>query len=195
MRDGGGQPVTPSGLRAGSNRQRLPGGYLMHPAPPAKDIPPADGLLVNAIRFHEWYVANDSSVRSVRRGLRSTLDAIGVHPDTADTAVLIASELAANAVRHASHGNPSQTFCVEIRIRASNPTVLRIGVFDRSTNAPALPPKPVLDIPDDAVSGRGLPMVADMCHQRIGCAIHPGTGKMMWCELDIDSDNRVPVSV
>ena len=76
------------------------------------------------------------------------------HP-CCDVAVLLASELFGNSVRHSASGLPGQTVTVAVSAAGG---VIRVGVTDRS--GPGTPqPRPV---GPDAEGGRGLRLVEEL---------------------------------
>jgi anti-sigma regulatory factor (Ser/Thr protein kinase) len=76
------------------------------------------------------------------------------HP-CGDDAVLLASELFGNSVRHSGSGLPGETVTVTVTARVG---VVRVEVTDRSgPGVPALRP-----VGDDAEGGRGLGLVAGL---------------------------------
>jgi anti-sigma regulatory factor (Ser/Thr protein kinase) len=89
-------------------------------------------------------------------------------PGSAEAAVLVASELVTNAVRH-TRSAPTVTVVV-------GPEVIRIEVTDAVTARPVPSRAPV-----EAASGRGLTVVAAVA-QRWGY-LESGTGKTVWAEL------------
>lgn len=86
-----------------------------------------------------------------------------------DDALLVASELAANAVTHADS---------PCRIRLSlNPATLRIDVLDTGVGTPE--PQPASSTEEH---GRGLHLVAALT-TAWGLEVLPGEGKLVWAEL------------
>ena len=86
-----------------------------------------------------------------------------------DDALLVTSELAANAVTHA------HSSC---RLRVSlNPTSLRIDVLDTGSGTPEPQPSS-----NTAEHGRGLHLVAAVT-TAWGLEVVPGEGKLVWAEL------------
>lgn len=86
-----------------------------------------------------------------------------------DDALLVASELAANAVTHADS---------PCRIRLSlNPATLRIDVLDKGAGTPE--PQPASATEEH---GRGLHLVAALT-TAWGLEVVPGEGKLVWAEL------------
>jgi anti-sigma regulatory factor (Ser/Thr protein kinase) len=87
-----------------------------------------------------------------------------------DDAVLLASELVANAVAHATHGS--------VRLALSRPgQVMRCEVSNRGVGAPL-----ASRVPTEALSGRGLFLV-DALASRWGSAGADGS-TLVWFELD-----------
>jgi anti-sigma regulatory factor (Ser/Thr protein kinase) len=95
--------------------------------------------------------AEPRSVSVARRLLAQLLDARGVSSDHRSDALLVASELVANAVRHGS--SPGDEITVEFAVR---PGTVRICVRDpvRNRSAPV-----ALSADDRRPSGRGLQIV------------------------------------
>lgn len=90
-----------------------------------------------------------------------------------DTAVLLASELAANAIRHAGSGS----FKVSIALSRE---AIQISVRDREKTSP------VLGAPDaDSGSGRGLQLV-DQLSGDWGVKYAEAGGKSVWFNLRAD---------
>ncbi|WP_259370853.1 ATP-binding protein [Streptomyces sp. SCUT-3] len=128
--------------------------------------------------------------RLARVAAGGQLAAWGLPPgrEAHDAAVLVVSELAANAVRHGSCDGQS----LELRLLLlPDPAVLRVEVSDaRSGTVPApVQPGPVPvhtagSAEDGAESGRGL-LLVDALATRWGWAPGPGTGKTVWAELDL----------
>ncbi len=86
-----------------------------------------------------------------------------------DDALLVTSELAANAVTHAGSA---------CRLRVSlNPTTLRIDVLDTGAGTPE--PQPASNTSEH---GRGLHLV-DALTTAWGLEMVPGEGKLVWAEL------------
>jgi len=118
------------------------------------------------------------SCRLARGSVRQLLERAAVDADTRDTAVLLATELASNAIEHG--GAPALLDAVV------RPDTIRIAVADPSPVLPA--PRPVPDdgyddLYDDlAERGRGLLLVAALA-SRWGADPHPH-GKTVWCEID-----------
>lgn len=90
-----------------------------------------------------------------------------------DDALLVASELAANAITHADSA---------CRIRLSlNPATLRIDVLDTGIGTPE--PQPASATEEH---GRGLHLVAALT-TAWGLEVLPGEGKLVWAELPLPS--------
>lgn len=161
----------------------------MHPAPPAT-APPATTLPVESLRFHQWYPGLEQSIHDVRDHLRLILEGAGVPAEPLDDVLTCASELAGNCVRHAARGPQRAEFLVVIRIRRTKPHWLRLDVYDSSTKEPPLPPRSFSEVSFDAVGGRGLPLVAALCRDRVGCTLvtGPPRGKFVWCEIPLQPE-------
>lgn len=86
-------------------------------------------------------------------------------------AVLLANELATNSVLHARG-----PFDILLHRNANR---LRVSVRDENTRLPEFP-----RVPPDALSGRGLAMVAALAADW-GIESVPGTGKTVWFEVDL----------
>jgi hypothetical protein len=118
----------------------------------------------------ELFVPVPTSVHAVRRLVRATLERWG-RGRLADDACLVASELATNAIRHAS-----SAFEVRLQQRES---IVRIAVRDIS---PRRPERQELD--EATFGGRGVAMVAQLC-ARWGTEARVD-GKVVWAELTAD---------
>ncbi|HEV2891810.1 MAG TPA: SpoIIE family protein phosphatase [Frankiaceae bacterium] len=118
--------------------------------------------------------ARPDSVRDARRTVARAVDVWSL-PDVSDVAVLLTSELATNAVRHAAG---------DLRLRVvRRPGGLRVEVHDRdATTLPALRVRNPDGSDDLAESGRGLQFVAELS-TRWGVETLAG-GKQVWFELD-----------
>ncbi|MGH3333419.1 MAG: response regulator [Nocardioidaceae bacterium] len=109
-----------------------------------------------------------TSARAARRFVMKKISEWGMEP-LLDDALLVASELAANAITHADS---------PCRIRLSlTPTTLRIDVIDTGAGTPE--PQPPSSTEEH---GRGLHMVAALT-TAWGLEIMPGEGKLVWAEL------------
>jgi anti-sigma regulatory factor (Ser/Thr protein kinase) len=127
---------------------------------------PADGL-------HIVLAESADQVPRARLAVRQWLRSAGLHGHH-PAAELLVSELVTNALRH---GRPP----VELRIRTARGRVLRIEVLDGAVGEDPVPS----EAPPDAISGRGLSIVAAL-------AVRWGTeaaasGKVVWAELDPSS--------
>ena len=117
---------------------------------------------------------------SVPAARRYVTDLLGhVPPQFCETAGLLVSELATNAVRHS--GTPE--FVVEVTFGARGQ--LWVGVTDTGSGSP-LPRNPDVT----AEHGRGLRLVATLS-DRWGAHRRRATGeKTVWFELDTQPDDR-----
>lgn len=115
-------------------------------------------------RVQEWTETFPGTVESVRLGrawLRAQLHGAGVADSVTETALLLLSELASNAVRHTASGRVGEAFHVAVRVDSS---AVRLEVSDRggTLTGPHLVEGDPL-----ATAGRGLVLVAD-CSRRWG---------------------------
>ena len=123
---------------------------------------------------HRWHFAPvPPSVPEVRRRLKIVLGSLGVVRDAADAALLVATELATNAVEHAR-----TEFWVTLSIE--DPGILQISVRDYSTQR--LEPRP-RDVFADR--GRGLQVVAAL--GRWVCITQPD-GKTVRAAILLDQE-------
>ncbi|WP_172639215.1 ATP-binding protein [Streptomyces tailanensis] len=122
-----------------------------------------------------------------RKLARRALNDWGLAAD-AETAALVMSELAANAVRHARGPKINMT------VHRPQTGLVSVSVIDRSPEAPPQPGTPGTD----AESGRGLLLVAAVS-LRWGWE-HMGTGKQpwgkrVWAELEVTTRDAGPPTV
>jgi anti-sigma regulatory factor (Ser/Thr protein kinase) len=110
---------------------------------------------------------------AVRSFVRSVLADWGI--DSGD-AILLANELATNSVLHARG-----PFDILLHLGANR---LRVSVRDENTRLPQL-----TAVPPDALSGRGLAMVAALAVDW-GIETVPGAGKTIWFEVDLGEPTR-----
>ncbi|MCL2394120.1 MAG: ATP-binding protein [Acidimicrobiaceae bacterium] len=116
-------------------------------------------------------VATEAS--AVRGFVRRVLADWGI--DSGD-AVLLANELATNSVLHARG-----PFDILLHRYANR---LRVSVRDENTRLPDFP-----RVPPDALSGRGLAMVAALAADW-GIDSLPGAGKTIWFEVELAQTGR-----
>jgi len=116
------------------------------------------------------------SVALARLSVTATLRAWGLE-DLVDDARLIASELATNAIRHATRYNPDPAQRGRFRLKVERPGdhLVRISTFDRSRAVPR-----VVQASDTAESGRGMAVVEALAC-RWGIDPKPW-GKGVWAE-------------
>jgi DNA-binding NarL/FixJ family response regulator len=109
-----------------------------------------------------------TSVRVARAFIAEKLDEWSLEP-LLDDALLVASELATNAIMHAES---------KCRLRLSlHPTTLRIDVLDTGAGTPEPQPPSWTE-----EHGRGLHLV-DALTTAWGLELVPGDGKLVWAEL------------
>ena len=124
---------------------------------------------MNAAAAEVWtFEPEPASTRAARRLVSDVLEHSA--PDSAVTAALVVSELATNAVLHAR--TP-----FEVRVRVA-PERVRIEVHDGTRRTPVR-----RFFSDDAVSGRGLRLVDELC-EAWGVDVD-GAGKTVWAEVPI----------
>ncbi len=110
--------------------------------------------------------------------------------DAAHAVALVTDELAANAVAHGSL--PGRDFRLTLLLPSSEPGVVRIEVTD--TRPERLPRHPATGpVPPDAVSGRGLLLVA-VYARRWGCEVRDAFTKTVWAEVLLQRSNASPSS-
>jgi anti-sigma regulatory factor (Ser/Thr protein kinase) len=109
-------------------------------------------------------------VPAVRRWVRGIL----ADSPRADDMELIASELAANAIRHTPSGGPDGAFTVTVR---TGPGWARLEVADTGTGVWSVP----AGADADSEYGRGLEIVAALAG-KLGHDIRSG-GQVMWAEV------------
>jgi anti-sigma regulatory factor (Ser/Thr protein kinase) len=126
------------------------------------------------VKKEHHFAGAASSIRQARVFVTETLAA--TPQDAVDDAVLIVSELAANAV---THGNSAFTICVE-----ETPKLVRIEVRDRGEGEPT-PREPRPDEP----YGRGLRIVEQLS-QGWGVDSHPEGGKTVWADIAVADQRR-----
>jgi len=117
--------------------------------------------------------ASPSAPRVARRHVRHTMTSWGLHQGLVETAVLVASELVANAAKAAA-GQILLTLCYAGQ-------ALRIEVTDASTNPPLL-----ADGPPEAESGRGMVIVDALTSEWSYSLLPSGLGKIVYCVLPAD---------
>jgi anti-sigma regulatory factor (Ser/Thr protein kinase) len=111
--------------------------------------------------------ADVTSIRAVRRWVADVAE--GWKLAEAETLVLLASELATNAVLHARTD-------YEIRLYLTSDDAVRMEVADQNSRLPS-----VASVPTDATSGRGL-LIVQALASAWGIE-NQGDGKLVWFEL------------
>ncbi len=129
------------------------------------------------------FTSTPRGARLARRLVGVRLDEWGVPYGTGphETVVLVAAELAANAVRHGHV--PGRDFRLLLRVTDAPRPVARIEVSD--TRAERVPPRPgKLPEPGDelANAGRGLLLVEGLAERWGWCPRLGAPGKTVWAE-------------
>lgn len=118
----------------------------------------------------EHYPSTPAAVPDARARTAALLRGWSLDPSALDTARLVVSELASNAVKASPPGEP-----VAVRLTAADGALL-IEVWDGGTG------RPILTTPDDEEEGgRGLLFVAGLCDQTGWYACT--SGKAVWARL------------
>ena len=112
------------------------------------------------------------SVRTARQAARSWLATQGVTDDMVERTILVVSELVTNAIRHADSG---WVLAIERRPDGS----VRIRVTDSGPGEPQIPSAIATD---EATSGRGLALVAELS-EAWGWHRSSDGGKVVWADL------------
>ncbi|MEU7323448.1 ATP-binding protein [Streptomyces griseoviridis] len=134
--------------------------------------------------FSKSFLRNAESVRDARQFVRAVLLDLEV-PDLADTAELVVSELASNAVLHARFGS------FRVTVGRADGDRVRVAVTDHSR----VLPRPV-DADESEDNGRGLAIV-EAVSAKWGTDLL-NWGKRVWAELEAPPPvelpaNRVPI--
>ncbi len=142
----------------------------------------ACGLEAGTRRWEWRHGPGEGRAQRARAQLARALRQAGVDSDVADDAMLVLSELAANAIRHAR-----TDFTVRAAVADDR---LRIEVFDHDGRPPAL-----MGVDSDAASGRGLHIVAAVAADW-GWQTAEGAdgvpGKVVWAEILLDGHRPEP---
>lgn len=119
------------------------------------------------------------AVAAARRFVEATLADWDADADTVATARLLGSELVTNAVLYGYGARQ-----LGLQLRAGT---IRLAVADDAPGRPHTR-KPA----DDSEIGRGM-QVVEACASRWG-VVPDGTGKIVWCELPLDSASAATAS-
>ncbi|WP_052069895.1 ATP-binding protein [Streptacidiphilus albus] len=127
-------------------------------------------MIPNCVLWEGVYGFQPESIAHVRHQIRTALDEAGFEADAVDTAVLLACELATNAVQH---GRGRARRCFEARAVAAA-TGVYVEVADGNQRMP-LPRR----ARDGDENGRGLRLLAVLGH-KWGVTLESGSGKRTW---------------
>jgi anti-sigma regulatory factor (Ser/Thr protein kinase) len=120
--------------------------------------------------YSETLPGLEESAETARRLVRTALTAWHLEELT-DTAILLVSELVANAVKH------TNSRVIRVVITRPSERFVRIGVVDRAR----VLPKPPTSSADLLTNGRGL-LLVDALAERWGTDLYRW-GKQVWAEL------------
>ncbi|MET7363183.1 ATP-binding protein [Streptomyces sp. NPDC005562] len=154
--------------------------------------PPRPLGLLRHLTYTRYYAVTPESVTAVRADLREAARQACLVQDVTDTILVLLSELATNAVKHAKDDRERPRFAVSVSVLGMRRRFLHLEVHDHDHNrVPSMPDKDkapmlLLEMDDKADSGRGLVMVAAMS-DRSGVQVNRDllTGKIVWCELTL----------
>lgn len=146
---------------------------------------------LRSLQYTRFYRGVPESVATARDHFAEAARKAQICEDVADTAVLLLSELATNAVRHASSVQNRPRFTVSVRIRGRRCRVLRLEVVDHDPHhVPTLLDRKTAEdllmtlcLDEDAQSGRGLAMLATMTARSGVEVIRESATKTVWCEI------------
>jgi anti-sigma regulatory factor (Ser/Thr protein kinase) len=136
------------------------------------------GPFVSVLRF----AAVPTAVGCARAFVRQTLRA-WQRSDSAETAVLVASELVTNAVTATGITDPHPTYAalaavpvIRVELRLHTATLV-VGVWDVSSQTPVIQPQH-----QDDEGGRGL-LIVHAESERWGTCFFKSGGKVVWAEI------------
>ena len=173
-------PPRPSSPRSDQYR---PSQY--RPDPPSVALQPAAQAGPEPTRDTRFPLIPGPAAASVARAhLRAAISSWRLPVDM-DVAVLLVSELVANAIIHGDEGARILA-AVTMRVRCSGGE-LRVEVHDRSRNIPV---PASLEVPDDSETGRGL-MLVDTLAAEWGYYLTPG-GKAVYFTLPLQDSPCAP---
>ncbi|MBC3843412.1 ATP-binding protein [Streptacidiphilus sp. 4-A2] len=127
-------------------------------------------MMTQFVLWHAAYPSEPESIARVRRDLRSAMRGTGFGDEVTDDVVLLASEMATNAVRH---GRGSEVPDIGVRLVAAV-----AGLYLEVTDGSRRMPQPRTSRDSD-VDGRGLLLLAELGH-RWGVTVNSGVGKHTW---------------
>lgn len=141
---------------------------------------PFKGTPTRSATCRESFRSDPRSVAEVRHWARGALRKWGCPESDVAVAVLLCSEMAANAVEHAQADG--ELFDVALAVDAGE---CHIEVADRSP----VPPKRLYPTSDDE-NGRGLQLIAALS-SGYGHCYKSGGGKAVWARMTLDSCGAV----
>lgn len=129
-----------------------------------------------ARRWERSFPPDAGAPRQARLEVEEMLRGTAAAPASVAAALVVVTELVANAVRHAR---------TEVSVSARvEDGALRIEVLDRDTRPPAL-----MGLDDESTSGRGLHIVAGLSRDwgwQTAEADDGVSGKVVWAEVPLD---------
>ncbi|MEU6362193.1 ATP-binding protein [Streptomyces albidoflavus] len=160
--------------------------------------PPQLGPLRH-IEYKRIYASDLASIPRVRADFLKAAAAAALDEDITETAELLLSELAANAVRHAHDPRPKPRIHVTVRVHGMRSRSLSLEVYDRDRDRlPVFPtasgaPDLLGDLADGAAeTGRGLAMIAALAAKVGVDAFAELVGKVVWCRIPLPRPNVAP---
>jgi serine/threonine-protein kinase RsbW len=171
------------------------GSYVMHSPfrrPPQSFVGP-----LRSLQYTRSYLGVPESVSVAREHITQAVTDAQISEDVAYTAVLLLSELATNAVRHADTMQNRPRFTVSVRIRGHRRQVLRLEVVDHDPNrVPKLLSRTAAEellmalcLDENAQSGRGLAMLVTMT-ARCGIEVtRESATKTVWGEIRLPEED------
>jgi len=139
-------------------------------------------MMTQFVLWHAAYPSEPESIARVRRDLRSAMRGTGFGDEVTDDIVLLASEMATNAVRH---GRGSKIRDIGVRLVAAV-----AGLYLEVSDGSRRMPQPRTSRDSD-VDGRGLLLLAQLGH-RWGVTVNSGVGKHTWVLVAASLPEQLP---